>query len=264
LEVSPARDPGILTAIKLGLNEKHIDTTYAPIADDAFEEMYAAVRAKEGRVYTDKQVAGLPEIDAIHKYAQEWRARKIASQRLINYLNKKQQPLNILEIGCGNGWLANKLACIPNAKVIGLDTSHLEIDQARRVFNNINLKFINSEFTKAAVGNNERFDVIIFAASLSYFPSVKAVINDAFSLLKPRGEIHVLDTPFYDNQTAGVAITRCREYYNDMGYPAMAANYYHHLLAEILPFKHRVLFNPATIWNRLRKQGVFYWITLTP
>ncbi|SDD25232.1 Methyltransferase domain-containing protein [Mucilaginibacter pineti] len=248
----------------MGLKEKHIDTTYASIADDAFEEMYAAVREKEGRVYTDKQVVRLPEIDGTHKYALEWRARKISSARLINYLTKKEKPLHILEIGCGNGWLANKLTGIPQAKVTGLDTSQLEIDQARRVFKNVNLKFINSEFTKAAVGNNERFDVIVFAASLSYFPFVKAVIDDAFSLLKPGGEIHVLDTPFYKNQIASVAIARCREYYNDMGYPAMAANYYHHLLAEILPFKHRVLFNPATIWNRLRKQGVFYWITLTP
>ena len=264
MEVSPTGDPGILNAIKLGLNEKDIDTTYTLTADDAFEEIYAAVREKEGRVYTDRQVARLPEIDVTHKYAQEWRARTISSQRFINYLSKKEQPLHILEIGCGNGWLANKLAGIPQTKVTGLDTSRLEIDQARRVFKNVNLKFINSEFTKADFANNERFDVIVFAASLSYFPSVKTVIGDVFSLLKPRGEIHVLDTPFYDNQTAGTAIKRCRDYYNDMGYPAMADNYYHHLLTDILPFKHRVLFNPATIWNRLRKQGVFYWITLTP
>jgi 2-polyprenyl-3-methyl-5-hydroxy-6-metoxy-1,4-benzoquinol methylase len=235
-----------------------------PIADDALEEMYIAIREMEGRTYTDIQVAQLPFINTSHKYNKEWQVRQRSSQRLLNQLEEMRRPLQILEVGCGNGWLAAKLADLPNAQVTGIDANRIEIEQANRVFKKPNLKFIHKGFNNDTFSKREKFDVIIFAASLSYFPSVKTVMTDAFALLRENGKVHILDTPFYQKVTIDASVTRCRQYYEKMGFAAMADHYFHHHIGKIQGFKHKVLFNPGGFWNRLIKRDIFYWIMLKP
>jgi ubiquinone/menaquinone biosynthesis C-methylase UbiE len=233
-------------------------------ADEALEEMYIAIREKEGRIYTDKQVAQLPHIDVGHRFYKEWKIRQRSSERLVTYLEEMHRPLNILEIGCGNGWLTAKLAGITHAKVTGLDPNRIEIEQARRVFKKANLQFIHKGFSRAAFDGKAKFDVIIFAASLQYFPSLKEVLADAFALLSQDGQVHVMDTPFYQKDEAEMSALRCRKYYEDMGFATMADHYYHHLLSKLHAFKHKILFDPRGFWNRLSKKDVFYWIMLKP
>ena len=107
----------------LNNNDHHIAITHSPSASEAFEQMYIAVRDKEGRLYTDAQVAHLPDIDADHRYYKEWKTRKFAAVQLITFLEKQKRPLKILEIGCGNGWLSAKLANLPQARVTGIDAN---------------------------------------------------------------------------------------------------------------------------------------------
>ena len=233
-------------------------------ADEALEEMYIAIREKEGRTYTDKQVAHLPFIDAGHKHCREWNMRRRSSSRLMNYLQDMRKPLNIIEVGCGNGWLAAKLADMPNVEVTGLDTNKVEIEQARRVFKKSNLQFIHKGFNRNVFDGKQKFDVIIFAASLQYFPSVRTAISDAFALLNPDGEVHIIDTPFYQKHEAERSALRCRKYYDDMGFASMADHYFHHSISKFNVFKHKILFNPGSFWNRLIKKDSFYWIMLKP
>ncbi|MEN0055576.1 MAG: class I SAM-dependent methyltransferase [Mucilaginibacter sp.] len=233
-------------------------------SEEVLEEMYIAIREKEGRIYTDKQVAQLPLIDKGHRFYKEWVIRERSSQRLINYLAAMRKPLNILEIGCGNGWLSAKLAAIPNAKVTGLDPNRVEIEQARRVFKKSNLQFVQKGFDGQVFDENVKFDLIIFAASVQYFASVREVMANAFALLTKGGKVHILDTPFYNKQQADVAAKRCREYYQDMGFEAMADHYFHHTLNKMSAFKHKILFDPRGLWNRIIKKDVFYWIVLKP
>jgi len=232
--------------------------------EEALEEMYIAIREKEGRIYTDREVAQLPAIETHHRFYKEWLIRQRSSQRLVAYLKAMRQPLNILEIGCGNGWLSAKLADIPHVKVTGLDPNQIEIQQAQRVFKKPNLQFVQKGFDQHVFDKKVKFDIIIFAASLQYFPSVREVMANAFALLTERGKVHILDTPFYNKQQADVAAQRCLKYYEDMGFPGMAANYFHHTMNKIQSFKHRVLFDPRGLWNRIVKKDVFYWIVLKP
>jgi SAM-dependent methyltransferase len=226
-----------------------------------FEDLYIAARKQEKRLYTDEQLSNLPDIDPLHHYHNEWKIRKHSAGRLITYLERKRRNLKILEIGCGNGWLSAKMASINDTNVIGLDINQVEINQASRVFRKSNLQFIYDTFNDNTF-ENETFDVIVFAASLQYFPSLINVLKQAQSILNQRGEIHIIDTPFYNSEDASEAEERSRNYYTELGFPEMADYYYHHSISEFWGFKYRVLFNPHSIINRLFKKDPFYWVAI--
>src|SRR5580658_4862747 len=105
--------------------------------NDIFEKIYITIRRMENRLYTDDEVENLPMISPKHTHSNEWAIRRRSSRRLINFLLKKQFRLRILEIGCGNGWLAHSLAVIPGSEITGLDINFTELQQAARVFNEV-------------------------------------------------------------------------------------------------------------------------------
>src|ERR1041384_2515156 len=107
-----------------------------------FEDLYCTIRNTEGRMYTDDEVASLPTINPQHVHAREWQIRNASYLAFEKYLLKNNRPLNMLDIGCGNGWMTNKLASIPGSAVTGMDVNEQELTQARRVFTNERLKFI--------------------------------------------------------------------------------------------------------------------------
>jgi 2-polyprenyl-3-methyl-5-hydroxy-6-metoxy-1,4-benzoquinol methylase len=235
---------------------------YSANAKSAFEDLYLTVRDKEGRLYNDEEVALLPDIDSGHPYYQEWQMRKRSSSRLLAYLQKKNKPLIILEIGCGNGWLSAKLAGLKDASVTGIDANQPEIEQARRVFNNPAVNFIYGNFNAETFGEHLRFDVIVFAASFQYFASAKVILQEAMQLLNLEGEIHIMDTHFYTAEAAKASAGRSRNYYADMGVAEMASHYFHHSLAGLEGFDHKILFNPDNMINRITKKDVFYWVMI--
>ncbi|WP_214073074.1 class I SAM-dependent methyltransferase [Mucilaginibacter sp. dw_454] len=224
-----------------------------------FEQLYSAVRTQEKKVYTDAELQSLPDF-SIH--SKEWEIRRRSSNRLLTYLGDKGKFLKILEVGCGNGWLSAKMAGLPKTYVTGLDVNRTEINQANRVFKLPNLEFVYDAFNENTF-ENERFDVIVFAATLQYFSSVVSVLRQAEKLLNRGGEIHIIDTPFYDADEAAEAADRCRNYYNDMGIPEMADHYFHHSIGEFWGFKYKILFDPSSLLNRLFKKDPFYWVSIT-
>jgi len=223
-----------------------------------FEELYSAVREHEKKVYTDAQLQSLPDF-YIHSH--EWEIRKRSTNRLLSYLQKKRKFLKILEVGCGNGWLSAKMANLPGTYVTGIDVNHAEIMQASRVFRTPNLEFIYDSFNENTF-DTERFDIIVFAASLQYFPSVVTILQQAERVLNRGGEIHIIDTPFYETEMVSKAAERCRSYYKDMGIPEMADHYFHHSISEFWGFNYRILLNPDGWFSRLFKKHPFYWIAI--
>jgi len=245
----------------MNLTVKDHPNKHAHIRKPDFEDLYIGVRQQEKRMYTDEQLRNLPEIDSLHVYSKEWKIRKRSAERLIAYLQRKRRNLRILEVGCGNGWLSAKMAALSNTKVTGLDINQVEIAQAGRVFKTDNLDFIYDTFNDSTF-EKEKFDVVVFAASIQYFPSLINVLNQALAVLNERGEIHIIDTPFYDALGASEADQRSRNYYTALGFPEMAEHYYHHSLSEFWGFKYRELFNPDKIFNRLFRKDPFYWIAI--
>ena len=233
-----------------------------PANANNFEEQYISIRKKEKRIYTNEEVALLPDISNYHIHYNEWLIRKRSCNRLINYLTKKNKPLKILEIGCGNGWLSAKMADIKNAKVMGLDINLTELKQAFDVFD----KKPNLSFIYADIHDNLTycsFDIIVFAASVQYFPSAKEIISTAFSLLNNTGEIHILDSHFYEDTEVESAIERTKNYYTSLGNSEMADHYFHHTMAELKDFEYRILSQRNSIINKLlSRHQHFPWIRI--
>ncbi|HEY6505734.1 MAG TPA: class I SAM-dependent methyltransferase [Chitinophagaceae bacterium] len=228
-----------------------------------FETLYIRLRQKEGRVYTNEEVAQLPHVNPVHPHYKEWQLRQESAQRLIDYLKKKKQLLTILEIGCGNGWLSHRLAAIPGSKVIGTDINFTEVQQAAKVFQDKpNLHFIYGH-AETGIFEDMQFDIILFAASIQYFPSLPTTIGHTLKLLRPGGEIHIIDSPFYPVSELSAARQRSLLYFQAAGFPEMAGCYFHHSLEYLEKFNYSVRYDPDSLFNRfLRNKNPFPWICI--
>lgn len=232
--------------------------------DNEFEKNYIACRSREKRIYTDEEVKQLPSCDRHHPHYGEWLLRKSSANNLVRYLQKKEKQLTILEIGCGNGWLCNTLSSLSRSRVTGMDINFTELQQAARVFNDCRkLKFIYGDIRRGAL-DEKRFDVIVFAASIQYFPDSDAILELCFQHLLPKGEIHIIDSCFYRSAAeALLARQRTEAYYSALGFPEMADHYFHHELSLLAPFNRTVLYNPSGWKNKLlRNPNPFHWIRI--
>jgi ubiquinone/menaquinone biosynthesis C-methylase UbiE len=233
------------------------------IVSGNFEEKYISLRKKENRLYTDEQVKWLPEIERSHPHYKEWELRKISCDKLTQHLSNKRTELNILEVGCGNGWLCHHLSKIPGGNVAGTDINNTELGQAKRVFGHIE----NIEFMYGGLDNekirSEKFDAIIFAASIQYFQSLEDIIPAALQLLNTGGEIHILDSHFYKPAELETARKRSFDYYHSLQFAEMTEYYFHHSIDELDPYIHKILYNPDLFFNRfIKNKNPFPWICI--
>jgi SAM-dependent methyltransferase len=245
------------------MNFTNRNKTPLPNAANEFESAYVDLRIAEKRMYSDEEVAWLPEVDEEHVHKKEWDIRKSSCTKLIRYLGNKRRPLKILEVGCGNGWLSYQLSQIPDSNVTGLDINLIELQQAERVFAGIpNLGFIYNDLASVSIGFKE-FDAVVFAASIQYFHSFKDIIETVLDKLNNKGEIHLLDSHFYFETEVEEARQRSHEYFLARGFDCMDKFYFHHSLKELDGFKYSILYNPHSIVNKvLRKRNPFYWICI--
>ena len=215
-------------------------------------------------IYTDKEVALLPRQGNSHPPYPEWAGRDASSRRLVRYLSKYKKAAGILEIGCGNGWFSHLLAEIPGSEVTGLDINFTELQQAARVFSDDpNLNFIHGDIRSGILGDRT-FDIIIFAATIQYFPSLKKILHLTLAYLKPGGEIHVTDSHLYKPEEIPTEKNRTLAYYTSLGYPEMADFYYHHSITDLRSFHHDWLHRPHSMMSRfLGIKNPWPWVRVT-
>jgi len=229
-------------------------------------DLYLRVREKEGRLYSDDVVARLPSIANDHSHAQEWRARSASASRLTRYLSRRSRPPTVLELGCGNGWLSNRLS--ESARfVVGADRNRYELEQAVRVFSqNSRLVFLETDIFSAPFSAG-RFDVIVLASVIQYFRDLPVLLKALPRYLEPHGEIHIMDSPLYSDTETEAAVQRSQRYYSSLGFPEMAEHYFHHRLSDLNDFDPTMLYQPQPLVMRMKRllgwiDSPFPWIVI--
>lgn len=228
-----------------------------------FEQNYIQVREKEGRIYSETEIKSLPYLTN-HPLAAEWKLRHASTQLVCHYF-QKQKEKTLIDLGCGNGWFSHYLAENENLWVVGLDINTHELEQASTIFLKDNLSFLYCDIFLLSIPL-ETVDYFTLNASIQYFPDLDKLLERLMDLLKPKGEVHIIDSPFYSASEVNDAKRRTREYFTKLGFPDMAKFYYHQQWERIADWEYDVLYQPSGM-NRLKKllnrpDSPFPWIRI--
>ena len=233
---------------------------------ESFENAYISVRKREKRIYDDGLVKLLPNIHSDHFHHSEWNLRRSHFFRLKRYFGQYKIQNGALDLGCGNGWFTHHLHQWIKAPVYGIDVNRLELEQAARLFNQPTCTFIYADIFTAVLPPHH-FDLICLNSVIQYFPSLEQLLNHLFSLLRDKGEIHIIDSPLYQEKELADAKARTRSYYDTMGLPEMAEHYFHHSWDALGGFNYDKLYSNTMLINKLKskfikRQNPFPWLRL--
>lgn len=221
----------------------------------AKEDLYISIRDKEERVLSQHLLLALPYPGPEYKYYDEWKTRAASFQKFMRYLSKKNGQLNILDLGCGNGWLSHKLYLAGHI-VTAVDLNFTELQQAEDTFgSNERIQWVYADILTDNIPG-QPYDIILLAASCQYFQDFSQLFERLDSMLKKNGSIHLLDSFFYKKEDVHQAKRRTLDYYSSLGYPAMAEQYFHHTV-ESLQEKSFEKKYPRGIFNKQKPQ---WWV----
>ena len=245
-----SKDEGVLTS----------DISKKKFVD--FEQAYHAVRTLEKRILSIEEVKKLPFPDKNSPDFNLWGIRRKNIFRFLNHLLKKKKTLRVLDIGCGNGFFPNMMAQHGH-QVVGVDVNLVELKQAAQAFPNEKLKWYYLDLMTEQL-TEEPFDVITFCASFHYFSNPKQLLQICKTYLKPAGEIHIIDSPFYTVEEKAAAKQRSIAHFKSLGVEAMAAHYYHNNLDVLNECKFQFGYTPGRLLVKLfrMKDSQFYWIII--
>lgn len=126
-------------------------------------------------------------------------AVKIFDNRSLKVDYRTLQPIlkegmMVLDVGCGTGAISKDIAGFvgKKGKVIGIDHTEKFIKSGKTAFENVkNLELIHSDIFDFEP--NQKFDLIISARVLQWLSNPKDALLKMKSLLKPNGQISILD-----------------------------------------------------------------------
>jgi SAM-dependent methyltransferase len=113
----------------------------------------------------------------------------------------------VLEIGCGLGTKAHRLAVTTGAQVLGTDLSPLFIEQARQRFSAPTLVFEQLDFNHPQKLEGRRFDVVLGDGILHHlYPALEDSLRAMRELLKEGGRLGFLE-PNLENPYVATTFT---------------------------------------------------------
>ncbi len=158
-------------------------------------------KAFDKQVKLRKKFGLIPDLRKLRKnynfYNNPWREPeffKIQWIKIINNVIKdassKKKINNILEVGCGTGFLSLELARVGN-KVLGIDVSKKSINEAKDYLKTID-KYRKLDLTYKVEDANKinyenKFDVIIFYRSLHHFKNINKLLKRVKGNLSSNG-----------------------------------------------------------------------------
>jgi arsenite methyltransferase len=107
---------------------------------------------------------------------------------------------SVLDVGCGTGWLARRLAArVPQGRVVGMDIANEMVRLAQQSSGGINnLQFIKGTVASIPLPSSE-FTQAISVESAYYWSDPAQGLKEIFRVLKPSGRLWVLINYYRDN-----------------------------------------------------------------
>ena len=196
-----------------------------------FIKDYEFIRSAEGRgsANADYYLA-LPYRDLSGNNSQQWTTRA----RTFHYIDQKilsglqpenQRPLQILDLGAGNGWMSYRLALAGHAPIAvdlltndsdGLGAATHYRKHLAALFPRLQAELDVLPF----VGDS--FDLVIYNASFHYSEDYEKTMAEALRCIRTGGTILIADTPWYSNEESGqqMVIERRKAFTQRYGFPS--------------------------------------------
>ena len=132
-------------------------------------------------------------------------------ERVIRPLEAQgQRPLKILDLGAGNGWLSNRLAARGHAlAAVDLGVNDWDGLGAHRQYET-DFTCLQAEFDQLPL-ENKQVDLVIFNASFHYSVNYEVTLREALRVLRPEGQMVVMDTAVYRHHASGQQMVAERE-----------------------------------------------------
>lgn len=176
-----------------------------------FLREYEAVRKAEGRGSAEAEYyLSLPDCDRTSNNSWQWaiRARSFhyLIRKILPALSREVQPMLILDLGAGNGWLSHRLAKLGDLPVaIDLQTNTFDgLGAASHYWRQLPFRFprFQAELDRLPFADGQ-FDCAIFNASFHYSENYDVTLAEAIRCLRPGGTLVVADSPFYRREESG-------------------------------------------------------------
>jgi SAM-dependent methyltransferase len=177
-----------------------------------FYAEYARHRAEEGRDYGGDALLSLPYLRE-GPLAAQWQVRaktyEAFATKVVTPMGVASRPLDILDLGAGNGWLSYRLARLGH-RATALDVRDDDVDglgaaqeflrREPAIFSCVAAPFEDIPLPDAS------FDIAVFNASLHYARDLRRVLAEAQRVVRPGGALAIMDSPFYARDVDGAAM----------------------------------------------------------
>jgi SAM-dependent methyltransferase len=190
---------------------------YAPFIAD-----YESIRAAEGRGSgDDAYYLALPWKDRSGANRQQWSIRSKTFRYIERHIlsaiaSRHEDPLRVLDLGAGNGWLSYRLARMGHTPIAvdlltndrdGLGAASHYGGEISPLFHRVQAELDHLPFADGT------FDLIIFNASFHYSVNYLNTLREALRCTSPGGTILIADTPWYLHEHSGHQMVEERKAY---------------------------------------------------
>jgi len=244
---------------------------------------YGVIRRAEGRGSDDPSYfLALPFEDVTGRHSAQWEIRARSYRYfersiLPEFEQSAQRPLDILDLGAGNGWMSYRLA-LRGHRPVALDIFADSRDglRAARHFPRA-FPLCEAEFDQLPLVP-DRFDLAIFNSSFHYSADYHRTLREVRRCLRTTGAVVIMDTPVYALRQDGerMVTERREQFQRQYGFPSDALDNLEFLdkprlddLARGLDLEWRILrpwygwrwhLRPLWAWLSGRRPPSRFWI----
>jgi ubiquinone/menaquinone biosynthesis C-methylase UbiE len=171
-------------------------------------QQYCTVRDRDGhrRPLPAEHYRTLPTVARSDPQAAEWLIRRETYHHLLQrVLASSSQPMQVLDVGAGTGWLSHRLAAL-GQRVAAVDALDDEADGlgAWRYYD-VPFTVVQADFDALPFAPRQ-FDLVVFNGSLHYASDAAATLARARRMLAAGGALVVMDSPMFRRDRDGAAM----------------------------------------------------------